>query len=477
MKRVKTIIIGLLAVLMTNSAAAAVRYVPDHYSTIQAAVNACEASDVVVVEPGIYSGSGNCNITLNGKSITVRSVDPADPNIVAGTVIDCGGQARGFIFNMSEGANSTISGLTIKNGYALLGGGIYCYNNSSPYITNCVITANSAVFGGAIACANSQTKPKISNCKIIANAAPYGGGGGIYCSGASPEIRNCIIAGNSSLYGGAIYSHNAGFPLITNCTITENAASNSAAGIYCYKSSNLTLSNSILWRDTAPYASEVLVGNSGADTSIQISYCNIQDPNTNVVCEPNCTVYWGEGNIDTDPQFAQTGYLNSGQSFIEGDYHLVEESPCIDAGDPAFAAAPDETDIDGEPRVSGAKVDLGADELVLAIPAEVWITPKSLNLESKGNWINCIIRFPDGYDVLDVDTSTIRLNETINRVWAKISEKEKSVVVKFDRSEVQDILSTITENPVSLSVSGKLTDGTAFQGSDTIAIVRKAKAN
>ncbi|UCC23434.1 MAG: hypothetical protein JSW23_05115 [Planctomycetota bacterium] len=474
MKRVKTIIIGLLAVLMTNSAAATVRYVPDHYSTIQAAVNACEASDVVVVEPGIYSGPGNCNITLNGKSITVRSIDPADPNVVNSTVIDCNGQGRGFTFNMSENGDSTVSGLTITNGYAVLGSGIYCHSDSSPSITNCVITANSAVLGGAIMCANSNTRPKISNCKIIANSAVFGGGG-IYCTGASPEIRNCIIAGNSSQYGGAIYSHNAGYPLITNCTITENTASDSAAGIYCYKSSNMTISNSILWHDTAPYASEVLVGNSGADTSIQISYCDIQDPNTNVVCEPNCTVYWGEGNIDADPQFAQIGYLNSGQSFIEGDYHLVEESPCIDAGDPAFVSAPDEKDIDGEPRISGAKVDLGADELVLAISAEVWITPKTLNLESKGNWINCIIRLPDGYDVHDVDTSTIRLNEEIEPAWAKICEQDKTVVVKFDRTaeQTQTMLRAFAENPVSLSIRGELTDGTAFQGSDTITIISR----
>lgn len=45
-----------------------------------------------------------------------------------------------------------------------------------------------------------------------------------------------------------------------------------------------------------------------------------------------------------------------------GDVHLGPGSPAIDAGDPAFVPGPGETDLDGGPRVSGPRVDLGADE-------------------------------------------------------------------------------------------------------------------
>ncbi|MHC4150458.1 MAG: choice-of-anchor Q domain-containing protein, partial [Planctomycetota bacterium] len=426
MKRVKTTIICLLAVLIANSAVAAVRYVPDDYPNIQAAVSACSNGDTVVVEPGIYTGSSNRDINFNGKAITVRSIDPADPNIVNSTVIDCNGQGRGFVFQMGENADSTVSGLTITNGSMFLGGAVYCLSNSSPSIINCVITGNSSVFGGAIACANSNTRPRISNCKIIANSALFGGGG-IYCNGASPEIRSCVITGNSSLYGGAIYSHKAGNPVITNCTISGNNASISAGGIYCSESSNLTISNIILWGNIAPNASEVMVGNSGTGTSIQISYCDIQGPDENVVHEPGCTVNWGLGNIDVDPLFVDA---------VGGDYHLLEESPCIDAGDPDFVAVPGETDIDGEPRISGAEIDLGADELVLAIPAEVKITPKTLNPESKG-WITCIISLPDNYDIGEVDTDSITLNG-VRRAKCKTNEKKQTLLVKFDRSKIFD---------------------------------------
>ena len=344
MKYIKTTIC-LLAVLIANSAAAAVLHVPGQYTTIQAAINACKDSDTVIVAPGIYSGLGNRNITLNGKSITVCSTDPSDPQIVNTTVIDCQGSGHGFIFYMGENADSTVTGLTITNGYALLGGAVYCYNNSSPSITNCLITNNSAVFGGGIACANSETYPEITNCRITANSALIGGGA-IYCNGAGPKIRNCIISGNSSLNGGAIYSHNAGNPVIANCTISANTASSSAGAIYCYKSSNLTINNCILWADTAAYASEVLVGNLGAATSIQISYCDINDPDENVIRDTGCTINWGQGNIDADPCFVEPEYWDTDSVRVDGDYHLLAGSPCIDAATDAGVY----TDIEGNIR-------------------------------------------------------------------------------------------------------------------------------
>jgi hypothetical protein len=51
-----------------------------------------------------------------------------------------------------------------------------------------------------------------------------------------------------------------------------------------------------------------------------------------------------------------------------GDYHLFEDSLCIDAGDPNYAAGPNETDLDGNPRIIGERVDMGAYELQALIP-------------------------------------------------------------------------------------------------------------
>ena len=45
-----------------------------------------------------------------------------------------------------------------------------------------------------------------------------------------------------------------------------------------------------------------------------------------------------------------------------GDVHLSAASPCVDAGDPAYVPLPGETDFDGQARVFGPAIDMGADE-------------------------------------------------------------------------------------------------------------------
>ena len=59
-----------------------------------------------------------------------------------------------------------------------------------------------------------------------------------------------------------------------------------------------------------------------------------------------------------------TSYTSDNQQYtwIEGDYHLLAGSPCIDAGDPNYIAGPNETDLEGNPRVTSGRIDMGAYE-------------------------------------------------------------------------------------------------------------------
>jgi gingipain R len=47
--------------------------IPGDQPTIQAGINAASSGDEVVVAPGTYTGTGNINVTFDGKDITVRS--------------------------------------------------------------------------------------------------------------------------------------------------------------------------------------------------------------------------------------------------------------------------------------------------------------------------------------------------------------------------------------------------------------------
>ena len=112
----------------------------DHTS-IQAAIDAANNGDEIIVSPGTYLEA----INFNGKSITVRSAsgDPAD------TIIDGGGNGRGVV-TCTNGETSTtvLYGFTITNGSANSGGGRLYNESSSPTVTNCTFSGNTAGWGG-----------------------------------------------------------------------------------------------------------------------------------------------------------------------------------------------------------------------------------------------------------------------------------------------------------------------------------------
>jgi hypothetical protein len=117
--------------------------------------------------------------------------------------------------------------------------------------------------------------------------------------------------------------------------------------------------------------------------------------------------------------------------------------------------------------------------VIQIIPATIDFHPGTLNLKSKGKWVTTYIELPEDYDASNIDVSTIRLND---EVQAEANPTEigdyggdgiADLMVKFDRSAVQEILEVGDE--VKITVAGELTDGTPFEGSDTIRVIDKGK--
>ncbi len=63
----------------------------------------------------------------------------------------------------------------------------------------------------------------------------------------------------------------------------------------------------------------------------------------------------GQHSVFSDPRLADAD---------QGGFHLLPESPAIDAGSPGNADGAGEVDFDGEPRVSHGVIDIGADEIL-----------------------------------------------------------------------------------------------------------------
>lgn len=334
----------------------------DPFGRIQDAIDASIDGDIIEIQPGVYSGPRNYELVPKGKSITIKSVNPGEPNIVVNTIIDPNGAGRGFLFDGEP--NCTVSGLTITNGYTgASGGAIACYV-SSPTISNCIFHNNRAVIdGGGIYCQDSNAT--IAGCIIRKNSTTFYGGGLAFSFG-HPLIKNCLISDNNASYGqgGGIHRFNAGKCVLTNCTLVKNSATSGGA-LYCW-GGTIVMNNSILWANDASQGPEIAVTPySGLSGGVTASYSNVRGGEA-MVYDP-CNVFvWGDSNIDTNPLFAsfdpngdsefwdlhlQSAYgrwdTNS-QSWISDS----NTSPCIDAGDP-------NSDWSSEPWPNGKRINMG----------------------------------------------------------------------------------------------------------------------
>ena len=100
------------------------------------------------------------------------------------------------------------------------------------------------------------------------------------------------------------------------------------------------------------------------------------------------------------------------------------------------------------------------------------IRPKTLNLASKGVF-TAFITFPeDGYNVADINNSTVEC-EGAPAVRGRVSEEDTGTyIAKFNRS---DLVGVPTGDEVTLNVTWKLDDGTPFEGNDTIRVINRGR--
>lgn len=328
------------------------------------------------------------------------------------------GSLDGNITNCMFIGNSVRAGSWDYMGHAY-GGGFYINNTLVGNITDCIFSDNSAISeaaGGGFWV--RDLIGDVKNCTFVGNwcSGRYASGGGIFVhSTLTGSISDCTFEGNYTV--GLYASHFGAFVAtldgaIQNCQFSEHG--NRAMSLASDTNTPATIRNSVFiapdslgnldgWalmtnQKTKVYNNTFVgpgLGGGARPSSVHIGYNTYAEQgqfvnNIFVDTEKAIQVYVGVDMLIEYNQFYNVAdIICQGENCLGNDigwlellfdnfshnsyddpllypygitYHIREMSPCINAGDAAYTAEPNEIDIDGQPRVGNGRIDIGADE-------------------------------------------------------------------------------------------------------------------
>ena len=238
------------------------------------------------------------------------------------------------------------------------GGGVYAnilQTSISSFIEACIVTNNS-----------------VTTTDNYVYTAALAAGGGLNI-GNGTTVRSTLVAGNTALSvagftsGGGVSSSGS---TIENCTIAYNAATS--------QNGNQGAGGGVIW------------GYSDACYNNIVKFNNADNgPDNGEVNAYSYPLFYNSDIGAVVPAANLTNCINVDPVFVNGlggNYHLQSTSPCIGAGtNQAWMVGA--VDLDGNPRISGTTVDIGAYEFTANPP----IISARLNLN------NLILQWPASF--------------------------------------------------------------------------------
>ncbi len=478
-------------------------------TNIQDAVDAATNGDTVLVTNGVYATGGRpvngfalTNRVAVDKPLTVQSVNGPALTIIQGyqvptntfgdSAVRCAYLTNGAAligFTLTNGATRDSAGDFINEQY---GGGVLC-SSASASLSNCILVANAAYYGGG-----GASSGNFNNCTFIRNNASQSSGGAT-CGGT---LANCVLAYNSAAEGGG-----SSYGALSNCTLIGNVASFMGGGDYygwllnCTVVSNTASSGGGEYWDFATNC--VFIGNKaynggGCEPYILVNCTIVFNSATNAgggvrgrsMGAYNCIIYYNTAptnpNYDltelvnccsTPPQpyFLSAACFTNEPGFADlasGDLRLQWASPCVNAGDNFYVKF--SVDRDGNPRIAHNTVDVGAYEFQTGSLAEfrLWLQIRGLPTDGSADYVD-----PDGdsvnnwqewvagtdplnpYWVLQV-LPPVRTTNGVSVTWITLDSRTFYLERATDLSAVE-AFSVIKSNILSSYGSTTVTDTTA----------------
>jgi hypothetical protein len=147
------------------------------YPTVQAALDAADDGDTVIVASGVYSGSGYTNLDFKNHAVVLRGPcsPPAPPNAVT---IDCQNQPNTRLAiptsiptRATEHGNVVIEGITVTGGAADFGAGINT-GSARLLLKNCTLQNNAATSAAGALYSDRSVPLKLDGLTIGSNNTP-----------------------------------------------------------------------------------------------------------------------------------------------------------------------------------------------------------------------------------------------------------------------------------------------------------------
>ncbi len=352
-------------------------HVPEDFATIPEAIEEAVDGDTVMVGPGDFREP----ISFNGKGILLTSQYGPDSTTINRVRIqnneDSTTILRGFSIIPDGGEialwiagadNPKIEGNVIS-GMSYLGHGPAVFASGGAIMKSNIVTeniSNNSSYAAGVwlfdSCLFSQN--------IVSNNITYSDlwicrGGGLYIQGALGVICSYNLIMNnraecwedewSTAYGGGVF---IGGGKLVNNTIVNNEAmlwgelSSNGGGVAT--STESTLKNNIIANN--PRGGGVYVWDYSIDLKEipaarnLLPLADVINPSYSAITGFNYNDIWGNYPYDYNENYIPgDGDIFEDPLFVnpeEGDYHLQEGSPCIDAGDPNLPLDPDSTRAD-----------------------------------------------------------------------------------------------------------------------------------